>query len=380
MTKAFANGRSIVHAGDGGTNTCAAPDVCKTPSPGGPVPVPYVNVARDADLAAGSTTVSLGGNPVALKSSSLSTSSGDEAGTAGGGLISSKTQGKMTWGTFSLDVKFEGKGVVRFMDVTQHNGNTFNTAFMQDGGTGWAYGDDPVGESTACPRECGNEKPAHGLRETYESRGLAMQLLGTLDLISANPKLSHLPVFKQRGGYMLGVLLCACQKKVFAGMSGDEPLDGFKKAVELLNERDEQKRWVLCSPVDFAQVRDARGVIPEGQALFLETLAPVTNPPGNPPGACAAPKLIQKAHQDGHKPGAMSEVFYFPEAAVARAQKRNKKGQLNTAVEVTFMETLEGETNRVTRQFRHGELVPSCSTCQLQLTPMLCPTDAPCES
>lgn len=309
MTATFANGRSIVHSGDGGTNTCAAPDVCKTPSPGGPVPVPYVNVARDSDLADGTRTVTIGGNPVALKSSNLGTSTGDEAGTAGGGLMSSKTQGKMTWGTFSLEVKFEGKGVARFMDVTQHNGNTFNTAFMQDGGTGWAYGDDPVGESSECPRRCGHEKPAHGIRETLESRGLAMQLLGTLDLISANPKLSHLPVFKQRGGYMLGVLLCECQKQIYAGMSGDdEALAGFKKAVDLLNERDEQKRWVLCGPVDFSQMQDATGVIPDGQTLFLETLPA----PTNPPGACAAPKLIQKAHADGHKPGAMSELFFFP--------------------------------------------------------------------
>ena len=113
MTKTFANGRSIVHQGDGKTNICAAPDVCKTPSPAGPVPVPYVNVAKDSDLSGGSKTVQIEGNPVALNGSALSTSSGDEGGTAGGGLISAKTQGKMTWGTCSLDVKFEGKGVVR---------------------------------------------------------------------------------------------------------------------------------------------------------------------------------------------------------------------------------------------------------------------------
>lgn len=375
MTKVFANGRSIVHAGDGGTNTCAAPDLCKTPSPAGPVPVPYVNVAKDSDLTEGSRSVTIDGSPVALKSSKLSTSTGDEAGTAGGGLISSKTKGKMTWGTFSLDVKFEGKGVVRFMDVTQHNGNTFNTAFIQDGGTGMAYGDDPVGESNECPRSCGHEKPDHRLLETPESRGLARQLLGTLDLISVNPKLSHLPVFKPRGGYMLGVLLCECQKKIYTAMSGDDQaLDGFKKAVELLNEQDEQKRWVVCAPVDFSQVRNSTGVIPNGQTFFLETLPA----PTNPAGACAAPKLIQKVHQDGHKPGAMTEVFYFPDPAVARAQKRSKKAPVSTTVEVTYLETLGTETTKVTRQFRHGDIVPSCATCQIHLTPMLCPPNKPC--
>jgi hypothetical protein len=108
------------------------------------VPIPYVNVARDGDLAKGSKSVSIEGNPVALKDSNLSTSSGDEPGTAGGGLISSKTKGKMTWASASIDVKFEGKGVVRFLEPTQHNGNTFNTTLIQQGGPNVAYGDDPI--------------------------------------------------------------------------------------------------------------------------------------------------------------------------------------------------------------------------------------------
>ena len=144
MASVFANGRSIVHAGDGQTNVSGPPDVCKTPSPGGPVPVPYVNVAKTSDLAKGSKSVKIEGHSIALEHSYLSTSTGDEPGTAGGGLISGKTKGKLTWGSSSPDVKIEGKGVVRFGDVTQHNGNTFNTALVQAGvtGTGMVYGDD----------------------------------------------------------------------------------------------------------------------------------------------------------------------------------------------------------------------------------------------
>ncbi|MFY2564025.1 DUF4150 domain-containing protein [Corallococcus terminator] len=372
MTDVFANGRTIVHAGDGGTNTSAAPDVCKTPSPGGPVPVPYVNVAKNSDLTDGSTSVTIDGNPVALKSSKLGTSTGDEAGTAGGGLVSSKTKGKMTWGTYSLDVKFEGKGVVRFMDVTQHNGNTFNTAFMQDGECGFAYGDDPVGED--CPRACGYEKAEHRILERPESTALTIQLIGTLDLISMNPKLSFLAVFKKKGGYMVGVLVCECRRKVYAAMSGDDQaLDGFKKAVDLINEKDALKRWVVCAPVDFSQLRDGMDLIPNGQKLFTETLPA----PGNPPGACAAPKLIQQAHRDGHKPGAMTEMFYFPEPAVARANKKSKL-EIRTTVGVTYFKTLGKETRQVTEEFRHGDVVPSCDTCQIHLTPMLCPPHKPC--
>jgi hypothetical protein len=49
MPTVFANMRSITHQGDGFTQTCAVPDVCKTPTPAGPVPIPYVNVAMDAN-------------------------------------------------------------------------------------------------------------------------------------------------------------------------------------------------------------------------------------------------------------------------------------------------------------------------------------------
>lgn len=161
MSKVFANGRSILHKGDGHTHVSAAPDVCKVPTPGGPVPTPFVNSAQDSMLGKGSKHVTIEGHPVALTSSELSTSNGDEPGTAGG-LISSKFQGKMTWGGGSVDVKVEGKGVARFLDPTLHNGNTFNTAFLAAGGTGLAYGDD-----TQC-MACGKSVERHRVLETPE--------------------------------------------------------------------------------------------------------------------------------------------------------------------------------------------------------------------
>ena len=56
MGKVFANGRSIVHQGDGLVQTCPTPDVCKTPSPGGPVPVPFMRVPVQAKLVPPATT------------------------------------------------------------------------------------------------------------------------------------------------------------------------------------------------------------------------------------------------------------------------------------------------------------------------------------
>jgi Domain of unknown function (DUF4150) len=137
MTITYANGNTIVHAGDGLQFIAMAPDVCKTPSPGGPVPIPYPNIAMSSDLADGSKRVSVEGNPAALESSNLSTSSGDEAGTAGGGIMSSKTKGKLTWLLYSMDVKFEGKGVVRFLDSNMHNGNASNTGGNTRGKMTW---------------------------------------------------------------------------------------------------------------------------------------------------------------------------------------------------------------------------------------------------
>ncbi|MDY7230921.1 DUF4150 domain-containing protein [Hyalangium rubrum] len=101
--------------------TAAFPDVCKTPSPGGPIPIPYPNVAKSSDTAKGTKKVSVGGNPVCVKDSNFSTSTGDEAGAAGGGVASSKTKGKAEFVNFSFDVKFEGKNVARAFDPMLHN-------------------------------------------------------------------------------------------------------------------------------------------------------------------------------------------------------------------------------------------------------------------
>ncbi|HET8934633.1 MAG TPA: DUF4150 domain-containing protein [Polyangiales bacterium] len=114
------NNLSVVHAASSGT-TIAFPDVCKTPSPGGPIPIPYPNVARSADADKGAKKVSADGHPLCVKDSNFKTSTGDEAGTAGGGVASSKTKGKAEFVNFSFDVKAEGKNVPRAYDMMLHN-------------------------------------------------------------------------------------------------------------------------------------------------------------------------------------------------------------------------------------------------------------------
>ncbi len=114
------NGMSVVHKDSGGISQ-SFPDVCKTPSPGGPIPIPYPNVARSADTGKGTKKVKCDGNPVCVKDSNFKTSMGDEAGTAGGGVMSNKTKGKAEFINYSFDVKFEGKNVARAMDMMLHN-------------------------------------------------------------------------------------------------------------------------------------------------------------------------------------------------------------------------------------------------------------------
>jgi len=48
-------------------------------------------------------------------------STGDEAGSAGGGVVSSKNKGKAEFVNYSFDVKVEGKNVARSLDLMLHN-------------------------------------------------------------------------------------------------------------------------------------------------------------------------------------------------------------------------------------------------------------------
>ncbi len=116
----FANSRSIIHKGSGDKAIASAPDVCKTPVGSSVVPIPYPNISQSSSLTKGSKSVKINGNPVALKGSKFATSSGDQAGTAGG-VVSGVTGKAAEFITYSFDVKIEGKNVVRFADTSTHN-------------------------------------------------------------------------------------------------------------------------------------------------------------------------------------------------------------------------------------------------------------------
>jgi uncharacterized Zn-binding protein involved in type VI secretion len=95
----------------------AFPDVCDTPTPGGPVPIPYPNIAQLADAEDVADELLLGGSSAKaiLEGSRIATSTGDEGGSAG------VTKGACEVTGGSSTVLYGGKGIARFGDATSQN-------------------------------------------------------------------------------------------------------------------------------------------------------------------------------------------------------------------------------------------------------------------
>jgi uncharacterized Zn-binding protein involved in type VI secretion len=103
----------MLPASTNGDGQCFAfPDVCKTPTPGGPVPLPYPNIAMLTQASSGtlSSKVKIMGKKAATENTEISMSSGDEAGSAGGGVVSNKIKGPGKFKQGSSKVKIEGHG------------------------------------------------------------------------------------------------------------------------------------------------------------------------------------------------------------------------------------------------------------------------------
>jgi hypothetical protein len=390
VTKAtvYANGRTVLHKGDGLTQTSGPPAVCKTPSPNGPVPIAYPNAAMDSDLAKGAKGVKIEGNPVGLASSNIRTSTGDEAGTAGGGLMSSKTMGKLTFGSSSLDVIVEGKGVVRFGDVTHHNGNTFNTVLAAAGQAGMAYGDDPIDQEDCAI--CGEAKDKHKLEAVDDIVEKANRLRTALKegpfarvfVRGAGTKVRPL-----KPGVMIGVLSCQCDSlKQYAGLGGSRYEDG-NYLLAGNSFMAEAGRLGLIPVVNPPTPPPLSGFHPPGAGRegfgalagpqWEEALARVENATaqqrGNLPLTCAAPKMIQKCLDDGHKPGTLIEMWVGFERSSTVTIPRTLTIMLDHSVSPPGRRTVWVRNMK----FVDGDHVPSCTTCQVVCTGMLCNTGKP---
>lgn len=118
----------MLPASSKGGGTCLAfPDVCKTPAPPAPfVPIPYPNTGQLAQASSTSSKVKICGSQAVTTKSEIPMSSGDEAGTAGGGMISAQFKGKIAFKKGSSKVKAEGNPVCHITSMTAHNGNNAN--------------------------------------------------------------------------------------------------------------------------------------------------------------------------------------------------------------------------------------------------------------
>ncbi len=126
VTVAVNGTNTLAHKGSNGIAKCTIPDVCKTPSPGGPVPIPYpVIISMTSDLSGGTTTVKAdGGNMAGIKGCELTKCNGDEAGTAGG-VKSSTNMKEAKFLLYSFDVKLDGQNACRLGDkMTMNHENT----------------------------------------------------------------------------------------------------------------------------------------------------------------------------------------------------------------------------------------------------------------
>ena len=136
----FANSREISAKKDSNKSMGAMPDVCLSPPspPAGPVPIPYPNFAMGSDTSGGTKQVKIKGQEAGIKNNSnYKKSKGNEAATRsfGMGVVSHALSGKMQHAAWSMDVKFEGKNVIRLLDLTTHNhGSQTNGALTANGG------------------------------------------------------------------------------------------------------------------------------------------------------------------------------------------------------------------------------------------------------
>jgi hypothetical protein len=118
----------------GGVAQSLAPDVCKVPTPAGPVPTPFVNIFQCnlADPGTISTKIFIDGALALNAQSKILISNGDEPGVAGG-VGSNRFIGP---GSFlptagSMKVSFEGKPALPMGGQTLHNGDASSNTMGQ---------------------------------------------------------------------------------------------------------------------------------------------------------------------------------------------------------------------------------------------------------
>jgi hypothetical protein len=101
------------------------PDVCKTPAGPATVPIPYPNIAQLSGCDGTVDKVLIENKESVVEDSTISSSSGDEAGTLGG-VVSSVNRDEAQFKQYSSKVYMKGKKAVFLTAMTSHNGSNAN--------------------------------------------------------------------------------------------------------------------------------------------------------------------------------------------------------------------------------------------------------------
>jgi len=123
----YANNQEIASKSSKGRSESIMQDVCISPGPPPPpggLPIPYTNICKNKKLVKTSKTVKLKGEGGALENKSkFSKSKGDKTATEPlkKGIISANIEGPCYFIIWSMNVKFESKGVARHDDMITHN-------------------------------------------------------------------------------------------------------------------------------------------------------------------------------------------------------------------------------------------------------------------
>jgi len=184
----FINDRAAVHSGSMG-QSIAFPDVCLCPPtpPTGPIPTPLPNTVVAQDLTAGAVTVLIEGNPAGTSQSFFMKSTGNEVSRpTGGGVMTMAVQGSAHWGTFAMNVFFEGQPAVRHMDLLTHN------HLVQPGNTPPSPWMSAMGPPSVPPSECRRGCAIPG-RVNPARTALPRPLLCTVRLAPPVPALRRRP-------------------------------------------------------------------------------------------------------------------------------------------------------------------------------------------
>ncbi len=271
------NGKSnsLVHKGSMGIAKSTIPDVCKTPTPGGPVPIPYpVIVSMSSDLKKGTKKIKVdGGKSAAVKGSEFSRCTGDEPGTVGG-VKSSTNMKEATWILYSFDVKLEGKNACRLSDKMLMNHG--NTACLSGVNNPPVYGGD-----SACTI-CGAPE-GHPIPNSDESA-----------LEAQNQVANAPPAFRKNGkqkGFMVSSIVCVTStgaKVVFSQASPGGVAAGFKSNPTSIPGKPKTAGGRAIKPADYTRKGSNKG------------------------GQCAGAKVILAANAAGLKPVAMTEIWSGP--------------------------------------------------------------------